>query len=449
MSAVRYEQNRCRVLTVHVQQCSRTVRVRGTTKGLSPAAIAGDFYAELYSFPYRFLMHRSALNQTFRVIVLLFAISTTAVELHARPPATGRSDSIVYIGTYTGGESEGIYTFHLNAETGELTRVEGVAKSVNPSFVAAHPNGKFLYAVNETSEFNGQPGGGITAFSINPLTYTLTELNSQCTHGADPCHLMIDHSGRCVAVANYTGGSLASYRIARDGTISEARSLIQHIGSSVHPRQKGPHAHSIDVDLDNRFVAVSDLGLDQVVLYHLNPRRGVLSASDHPAVETAPGAGPRHFSFHPNGNYAYGINELNLTVNAYNYSSRLGLLHSFQVVSTLPPEEKPQTGYSTAELYVHPSGKFLYGSNRGHHSIVVYAIDDQTGKLTYVENESTLGETPRSFGIDPTGKYLLALNQSSSTIVVFEINQDTGQLEPTHVKVPCPTPVATAFLPLP
>tara|TARA_B100000700_G_scaffold5613_2_gene6137 strand:+ start:3530 stop:4711 length:1182 start_codon:yes stop_codon:yes gene_type:complete len=351
---------------------------------------------------------------------------------------------LVYIGTYTGPESEGIYTFEFDRKSGKLTSVNQPAKTSNPSFVAVHPSGDFLYAVNEDAEFNGEKGGGITSFSIDPETGALTEINSQCTHGEHPCHLTIDQTGRTVGVANYTGGSIAAYRIGRDGALSPASTFVQHQGKSVHPRQEAPHGHSIDVDPANRFMAVSDLGIDQVLIYKMNARKGQLTA--HSTVKSEPGAGPRHFSFHPTGKFGFGINELNMTANAYRYDARAGRLELLQTVSTLPPGEKQQEGQSTAEMYVHPNGKFLYGSNRGHNTIVVYGIDQKTGKLSYVENESTGGSTPRSFGVVPTGDYLLALNQASNTIVVFKIDPGTGALEPTGEEVPCPTPVAAAFL---
>ena len=351
---------------------------------------------------------------------------------------------LVYIGTYTGPESEGIYTFEFDRKSGKLTPINQPAKTSNPSFVAVHPSGDFLYAVNEDAEFNGEKGGGITSFSIDPETGALTEINSQCTHGEHPCHLTIDQTGRTVGVANYTGGSIAAYRIGRDGALSPASTFVQHQGKSVHPRQEAPHGHSIDVDPANRFMAVSDLGIDQVLIYKMNARKGQLTA--HSTVKSEPGAGPRHFSFHPTGKFGFGINELNMTANAYRYDARTGRLELLQTVSTLPPGEKQQEGQSTAEMYVHPNGKFLYGSNRGHNTIVVYGIDQKTGKLSYVENESTGGSTPRSFGVVPTGDYLLALNQASNTIVVFKIDPGTGALEPTGEEVPCPTPVAAAFL---
>ncbi|MBK95187.1 MAG: 6-phosphogluconolactonase [Planctomycetaceae bacterium] len=351
---------------------------------------------------------------------------------------------LVYIGTYTGPESEGIYTFEFDRKSGKLTPINQPAKTSNPSFVAVHPSGDFLYAVNEDAEFNGEKGGGITSFSIDPETGALTEINSQCTHGEHPCHLTIDQTGRTVGVANYTGGSIAAYRIGRDGALSPASTFVQHQGKSVHPRQEAPHGHSIDVDPANRFMAVSDLGIDQVLIYKMNARKGQLTA--HSTVKSEPGAGPRHFSFHPTGKFGFGINELNMTANAYRYDARAGRLELLQTVSTLPPGEKQQEGQSTAEMYVHPNGKFLYGSNRGHNTIVVYGIDQKTGKLSYVENESTGGSTPRSFGVVPTGDYLLALNQASNTIVVFKIDPGTGALEPTGEEVLCPTPVAAAFL---
>ncbi len=356
----------------------------------------------------------------------------------------GPDSFLVYIGTYTGPQSEGIYTFRFDRKSGKLTPVNKPTRTSNPSFVAVHPSGNYLYAVNEDATFDGEKGGGITSFAIDPKTGALTEINSQCTHGEHPCHLTIDQSGKTVGVANYTGGSIAAYKIGRNGELSPASTFVQHEGKSVHPRQEAPHGHSIDVDPSNKYVAVSDLGLDQVLIYKMNARKGELKI--HSSVSTAPGAGPRHFSFHPSGQFGYGINELNMTANAYKYDGKAGTLELLQTISTLPPGEKQQPGQSTAEMYVHPSGKFLYGSNRGHNTIVVYSIDQQSGKLTYVENQETGGSTPRSFGVVPTGDYLLALNQASSTIVVFRINQKTGALEPTGEEVACPTPVAAAFL---
>ena len=374
----------------------------------------------------------------------LSLIFLTVVNAHEGHDHHEPDTFLVYIGTYTGPESEGIYTFEFDRKSGKLTSVNQPAKTSNPSFVAVHPSGDFLYAVNEDAEFNGEKGGGITSFSIDPETGALTEINSQCTHGEHPCHLTIDQTGRTVGVANYTGGSIAAYRIGRDGALSPASTFVQHQGKSVHPRQEAPHGHSIDVDPANRFMAVSDLGIDQVLIYKMNARKGQLTA--HSTVKSEPGAGPRHFSFHPTGKFGFGINELNMTANAYRYDARTGRLELLQTVSTLPPGEKQQEGQSTAEMYVHPNGKFLYGSNRGHNTIVVYGIDQKTGKLSYVENESTGGSTPRSFGVVPTGDYLLALNQASNTIVVFKIDPGTGALEPTGEEVPCPTPVAAAFL---
>ena len=354
---------------------------------------------------------------------------------------------LVYIGTYTQGDSEGIYAFTFDAKNGEIKPHGEVTKTVNPSFVDVHPNGKYLYAVNETVEYKGEKAGYITSFAIDKDSGALTELNQQSTKGGAPCHLCIDYTGRTVLVANYVGGSVAAYRVQSDGSLSAPSSFVQHTGKSVHPRQEAPHGHSIDVGPWNRFVAVSDLGRDQVLVYRLNARKGELTPSKYPFAQTEAGAGPRHFSFHRSGRFAYGINEINMTTNAYRYNGRLGKLEPFQVISTLPPNEAQQDGYSTAEMYCHPSGKFVYGSNRGHDTIVVYAINQKTGKLTYVENQDIGGSTPRSFRIDPTGKYLLALGQSSNTITVFEIDQETGALEPTGTTVDCPTPVSAVFMP--
>ena len=372
-------------------------------------------------------------------------LMTTTIRAYHGHKQTGVY--LVYVGTYTGGDSEGIYAFTFDSNTGELKPHGEVTKTVNPSFVDVHPNGKYLYAVNETVEYKGEKAGYITSFSIDQESGALTELNQQSTKGGAPCHLCIDYTGRTVMVANYVGGSVAAYRVQSDGSLSAPSSFVQHTGKSVHPRQEAPHGHSIDVGPWNRFVAVSDLGLDKVLVYRLNPRKGTLTPGKYPFAKSEAGSGPRHFSFHRSGRFAYGINELNMTANAYKYNGRLGKLEPFKVVSTLPPNESQQDGHSTAEMYCHPSGKFVYGSNRGHDTIVVYSVDQRTGKLTYVENQDIGGETPRSFRIDPTGKYLLALGQSSSSISVFEIDQDTGALEPTGATVKCPTPVSAVFMP--
>lgn len=355
------------------------------------------------------------------------------------------TEAWVFIGTYTGGDSEGIYLSKMNLETGELSEPSLVAETDNPSFLAIHPDQDFLYAVNESDDFGGNSSGAVSAFVLDPTTGALIFLNQQASQGAHPCHIIVDASGKHVLVANYTGGSVISLPLLADGSLSENATFIQHEGSSVNAaRQSSPHAHSINLDSTNSRAFVADLGLDKVLIYDFDAESGALT--DPVAGELAPGSGPRHFAMHPSEEYAYVINELLSTVTAFKYDTAAGSLETFQSLSTLPADFEGDN--STSDLQVHPSGKFLYGANRGHDSIVVYAIDQATGELTYVENESTQGSTPRNFGIDPTGKFLLAENQNSNTIVVFSINQETGELDATGHQLNVPSPVCVKFLPI-
>jgi 6-phosphogluconolactonase len=353
----------------------------------------------------------------------------------------------VYFGTYTGAKSKGIYVSQFDPATGRLTPAGLATETVSPSFLAIHPNRRFVYAANEIAEFNGKPGGAVSVFSIDAETGRLTFLNQQASGGGGPCYLVVDKAGKNALVANYGGGSVAVLPIRGDGRLSEATAFIQHIGSSVNPqRQKEPHAHSINLDAANRYAFAADLGLDKIFIYRFNADKGVLAPNDPSFAGVAPGAGPRHFAFHPKGRFAYVINEMQCTVSAFDYDAQRGELKESQTISTLPREQTVQPNFSTAEVQVHPSGKFLYGSNRGHDSIVVFTIDEQTGRLNYVENRSTGGKIPRNFGIDPTGKYLLAANQSSDSVVVFRIDANDGRLTPTGDVIEVGAPVCVKFV---
>jgi 6-phosphogluconolactonase len=335
----------------------------------------------------------------------------------------------------------------LDLATGALTEPTLAAGIVSPSFLAVHPKRTFLYAVNEVSNFDGGVTGAVSAFRIDRATGRLTLLNQQSSGGAGPAHLTVDRAGRNVLVANYGGGSVAVLPIGADGRLGAASAFVQHAGSSVNPqRQQGPHAHSVNVDLANRFAFVADLGLDKVLIYRFDPSKGSIVPNDPPAANVEPGSGPRHFAFHPTGRFAYVINEMTCTVTAFACDASAGRLETLQTISTLPDGLTVAKGMITAEVQVHPSGRFVYGSNRGHDSITVFAVDETTGRLAFVQNESTQGSTPRNFGIDPTGRYLLAANQRTDSVVVFRIDETTGRLTPTGTRITVGSPVCVKFV---
>ncbi len=346
----------------------------------------------------------------------------------------------VYIGTYTHGDSEGIYVYRLNLSSGELEFESKATGVESPSFLALHPEHSHLYSVNAVREVDGKPSGSVSAFRIDPKTGELTFLNRQLSGGPGPCHVSVDLTGRYVLVANYAGGSVAMLPIQADGSLGEATDFVQHTGSSVNPdRQQEPHAHSINIDPGNRYAYAPDLGTDKIMIYELDLTHGKLKPNSAPWAQVHAGAGPRHFDFHPNGRWGYAINELDSTMTAFDYDSSSGALTEIGSLSTLPHDFNDTS--HCADVHVSPSGKFVYGSNRGHDSIVIFAVDERTGRLTLVGHESTQGETPRNFGIDPTGTLLLAANQGTSTVVTFRIDSETGELNPTGHVAEVPTPV--------
>jgi len=357
------------------------------------------------------------------------------------------SDYLAYTGTYTGKNSKGIYVFRFNSATGKLTPLGLAAETTSPSYLAVHPNHRFLYAVAEVDNFGGQKSGAVSAFSIDRSTGKLTFLNQVSSHGSGPCHVMVDPTGKTVLVANYNSGSVAALPVNPDGRLREASAAIQHHGTSVNPeRQEGPHAHCINTSPDNRFVLAADLGLDEVLVYRFDPARGSLAPNDPPFGKAPLGAGPRHFVFSPNGRFVYVINEIQCTASTFSYDAQRGALKLLATVSTVPKDYKVTKDDSTAEIRVHPSGKFVYGSNRGPDSIAVFSVDSKTGALHPIEYVSTQGKTPRGFNIDPTGSYLIAGNQDSDSLVVFHIDQKTGQLTPTGQKLEAFAPVDVEFV---
>jgi len=362
-------------------------------------------------------------------------------------PSANAEKFHTYIGTYTRNGSEGVYVSTLDTDAGTLSKPKLAVKSTSPCFLAIHPKKDLLYCVNSIPRFDGKPAGGVSAFAIDRKSGLLTELNQQSSIGTGPCHIVVDLSGKCALVANYGGGSVAALPIAADGKLKPASSFVQHEGSSVNPRrQKGPHAHSINVSIDNGFAVAADLGLDKVLVYRLDPTNGTLTPNDPAFAQVKPGAGPRHFVFHPGGKFGYVINEIFCTITGFRFDAENGTLTEIQTITTLPHERQP--GYSTAEIRVHPSGKFLYGSNRGHNSLAAFKINQETGVLSPVGHTSTEGETPRNFNLDPTGQFLLAANQNSDNVVLFQIDQKTGKLNPTGQKIEVATPVCIRFVPV-
>ena len=351
----------------------------------------------------------------------------------------------LYVGTYTSGKSEGIYIYNMNLSSGELKYFNTVKRVIDPSFLAVDRKRRFLYAVNELTEFGGKPGGALSAFSIDQKTGDLNLLNQQPSLGGAPCHVVVDATGRFVLVANYTGGNVSVLPVLPDGRLGTATDMVQHQGSSANKeRQEAPHAHCVVLDRFNRYAFVADLGLDKIMIYHFDAKAGKLRPARQPWAQLSPGAGPRHFIFHPNGRYAYVINELDSTLTDFSYDAVNGTLSSMQTVSALPGDFSGNN--DCADLHVSASGKFLYGSNRGHNSIVVFAINASTGKLTYLEHTATQGKTPRNFAVDPTGRFLLVANQESDTVVSLRIDPVTGRLKPTGHVAEVPTPVCLKFL---
>lgn len=350
----------------------------------------------------------------------------------------------VYVGTYTGPKSKGIYLIDLDSQTGKLSNLRLAAEVARPSFVAIHPTKKFLYAVSEVTE-GAKKTGAVTAFAIN-ADGTLTKLNHQSSEGAGPCHLTVDKTGQAVLVANYGGGSVASLPIKDDGSLAPAASAIQHVGSSKNPnRQKEPHAHSINLDPANKFAFAADLGTDKVFIYKFDAKTAKLVSNDPQAGDVEPGSGPRHFAFHPNGKTAYVINELANTITVFSYDADKGELKPVKTVSTLPADFSG-TSY-TAEVVVHPTGKLLFGSNRGHNSIASFLIA-QDGTLTATHHQTANIKTPRNFAVDPTGKFLLVGNQDSDSIAVFRIDANDGKLTPVGKPFAVPVPICIRFIEL-
>ncbi len=367
------------------------------------------------------------------------------------------SAPFLYVGTYTEpamhGTAEGIYVYRMDPASGALAHVRTVAGVVNPSFLAIDPARRHLFAVNETETHDGQPGGGASAFALDAATGSLTPRNARPTRGTFPAHLTVDPSGAYLLVANYGSGNVAVYPIEGGGNLGAMGDLVQNTGSGPNKaRQAGPHAHMITFDLSGRYALLVDLGIDKTLVYRLDAATGKLNAHDvtteNGAAEqscgrSAPGAGPRHIAFHPTNRHVYVINELDSTIDAFAWDAARGTLAPLQTISIRPADF---TGASSgAEIAVHPSGRFLYGSVRGYNGIALFAIDPNSGNLTARGHAPTQGKNPRSFTLDPTGTFLLVANQDTDNVVTFRIDQSTGTLTATGDIAHVPTPVCLLF----
>ena len=389
----------------------------------------------------------------FFLIIFTLSFASCENENKNNQPEMEIDNQFLFVGTYTkdeghvDGKGKGIYFLALDGKNGKIDRDtlygRNAFHSVNPSFLAVSPDKKTLFAVNELNPNDGD-SGTVSSYLIDSLTHELYYINNQKTGAYAPCHVSVDATGSYIFVANYVGGVLKMYPVYKSGSIGDASQTIKLEGSSTNKnRQESSHPHSINISPNNKFAYVPDLGTDKIMIYRLDLENGMMLPAEQPFVKVQNGAGPRHFAFHPNGEKAYVINELDATVNAFDYNDANGQLTEIQSITTLPPDYKGFNG--CADIHVHPSGKFLYASNRGHNSIVIYNINEVTGQLTLVGHEPTKGKFPRNFVIDPSGHYLLVANQNTNGIFLFKINQKTGELEVVD-KTKVPTPVCLKFL---
>jgi 6-phosphogluconolactonase len=352
---------------------------------------------------------------------------------------------LLYVGTYTEeGRTDGIHLIRMDRRSGKLRRVATVDAGANPSFLAIHPNGRVLYAVNELEKYNGKASGAVSAFAIARDTGALTRRDQQPSEGGAPCYVSVDRSGRVALVANYVGGSVALLPIQADGLLAPATQVVQHTGSGPNAeRQTAAHAHCIVADPSNRFVLAADLGADRVFVYRLDIKAKSLRHVEGGDAVMRSGAGPRHIAFHPTLPLVFVANELDSTVATLRFDAERGALSLLDARSTVPAGWTG-TNYP-ADIHVAPSGHTLYVSNRGHNSIALFSVAESTGALALQQVVSTDGDWPRNFSLDPTGRWLLVANQRSGSIVVFGRDEKSGRLTPTRERIAVPSPVCLRF----
>jgi len=372
-------------------------------------------------------------EQVFFLLPLLagMVFNNTAQKAAAEEP-------LVFISAFAPGEKGAIYAFQLNSKTGELKEVARTTDVEHPFFMTVSPDNQYLYSINAPKKFGGKENEYVAAFKLEGRSGKLKRLNQQSSHGTASCYLDIDKSGKAVVVANYSSGTVASLPVKADGSLGAAASIIQHTGSSVDTkRQNEPHAHSIVISPDQKFVFAADLGIDKVLSYQIDPETAKLSPSPQSYVRTVPGGGPRHMTFHPDGKQLYVINELKNSVSHFSYNPQTGTLIERDTISTIPDDFEGTT--HTADVKITPNGRFLYGTNRGHDSIAAYQIDDD-GKLSLLEIKPSLGKGPQNLAITADGKFLLCANMPGNNVVVFQINEKTGKLAAVGEPVSMPMP---------
>jgi len=364
--------------------------------------------------------------------LLTTILVSASLAAHAQ---TGKE--IMYIGTYSLRGSEGIYVFEFDRKAGTMHQIQAVSNVKSPSFLAIHPTGKYLYSVNEGAD---KGAGGVSSYSIDKGTGKLQFMNSQSSLSAGPCHVSVDHTGKTAFVSNYGGGSLAVLPIKADGTLGESTDKVQDEGTGPNAqRQEKAHVHSATLAPDNRFVYVADLGTDKLNIFEIDVANSKVKPASTPYASVKPGSGPRHFTFHPNGKYAYLVEELTSTVASFSRDAKTGKLTLMQDnVPTLPANFSGQN--TSADIHIDPSGKFLYQSNRGFNGLAILAIG-KDGKLTKVGEQTTEGKTPRNFLIDPKGEFVFVAHQDTDNITIFRRDQKTGLLTYTGQSVKVPAPV--------
>jgi 6-phosphogluconolactonase len=372
-------------------------------------------------------------------LYVIFILSLVIAQVHAQ---TGKE--ILYVGTYSVRESQGIYVYEFDRKGGTFNQVQAITAKKNPNFLAIHPSGKFLYSVNGEAVEEFPNAGSVSAYAIDK-TGKLTALNSKSAYGRGPCHIAIDQTGKWAFVSNYGEGNISVLSIQADGSLGALTDSIRFYGKSVNQqRQDKPHAHSATVSPDNRFLLVADLGTDKVYSYEIDLLHGKLKPASKPVVSVAPGSGPRHLTFDPSGKYVYLAEELTSTVGVFSYDKKTGGLTIIQDgVKSLPADF---TGTNTsADIHTDPKGKYLYMSNRGHNSLAIFSINAK-GLLTLMGQQETMGRVPRNFMVDEKNEYVLAANQESDNIVIFKQDQQSGKLAATGVEIKVPSPVCLKML---